>query len=820
MVPPEPNCRVRYNPLTLVLAAACAGIVLDRAAGVPLAGWCAIGAGGLAAWLALGRAGCDRAAAAAVLVAAGALAGVWHDLRWSWYAADDLGRFARPAPQPTCIEAVVRNGPRRVAPRPPDPLSPVAVGERTRLELEAAAIRDGAGWIAASGRVGLTVEGQLLGIHPGDRVRVFGSLSSPRRAANPGDFDQVDYLRGSRKLCRLWASHPDGVVLLQRVPRRGLWWWVDRVRTGARSTLWKNLPAERADLAAAVLLGAREEIDTETTDVFVETGTVHLLAVSGLHVGMFAGVFLVALRALPLSRITVFWTVAALSSGYTLLTGAQPPAIRAAILIAMLCFARAIRRPPSAWNTLAAAGLVILALNPADLFNTGVHLSFLAVATLIWVRPRWFSDQADRDPLDHLIEQSRSRSERLLRWSLAKIARAAIVSAAIWTVTLPLVMSRFHLAAFGGAALGAVIGIPMTAALVFGFLLILAGWALPPATTPLAWACDRSLATLQAIIEWGHRVPGNHVWVTGLPDWWLVGFYAVFGTLAFCLHHRRAAAKWLLAATAVWLAAGGLANDRGGASGRLCCTFMSVGHGAAVLLEMPDGSVMLYDAGRLDAPQIGARGIAACLWEKRIKAIDAIIISHGDTDHFNAVPELLRRFPTERVYVTPGMFDSVLGAIRHFRDVLGRHRIPSSELVAGDRFRVGEATVEVLHPPSDFSGESDNAGSLVLAVEYQGRRILLPGDLEGMGMETLLAVRPLPCDVLLAPHHGSWRSDSAGLAAWCSPLLVVVSGHRDPRQTAVEDAYRQVGAELISTGECGAVEVTIENGELCVRTHL
>ena len=115
---------------------------------------------------------------------------------------------------------------------------------------------------------------------------------------------------------------------------------------------------------------------------------------------------------------------------------------------------------------------------------------------------------------------------------------------------------------------------------------------------------------------------------------------------------------------------------------------------------------MLYDAGRLDAPQIGARGIAACLWEKRISAIDAIIISHGDTDHFNAGPELLRRFPTERVYVTPGMFDSVLGAIRHFRDVLGRHRIPSSELVAGDRFRVGEATVEVLHPPSDFSGKA------------------------------------------------------------------------------------------------------------------
>ncbi len=89
-----------------------------------------------------------------------------------------------------------------------------------------------------------------------------------------------------------------------------------------------------------------------------------------------------------------------------------------------------------------------------------------------------------------------------------------------------------------------------------------------------------------------------------------------------------------------------------------------------------------------------------------------------------------------------------------------------------------------------------------------------------MGMETLLAVRPLPCDVLLAPHHGSWRERLGRIGCVVFALLVVVSGHRDPRQTAVEDAYRQVGAELIYTGECRAVEVTIENGELRVRTHL
>ena len=125
------------------------------------------------------------------------------------------------------------------------------------------------------------------------------------------------------------------------------------------------------------------------------------------------------LRVLPLSRTTTFWIVIGWTIAYTLLTDARPPAIRATILVTILCLARLMRRPPSPWNSLAAAGLVVLALNPADLFSTGVHLSFLAVATLMCVSPRWFlgarSDDRSTRPVDRAIPGAVGTPDTLVR---------------------------------------------------------------------------------------------------------------------------------------------------------------------------------------------------------------------------------------------------------------------------------------------------------------------------------------------------------------------------------------------------------------------
>ena len=709
-----------------------------------------------------------------------------------------------------CVEAVALKGPRPVAPPPFDPMRIVPTGARTKLLVEATALRDGTGWIPVSGRATLTVDGQLLGVHAGDRIRVVGTLSSPQRADNPGGFDQTSYLRAERQLCRLWTTYPDCVTVVEAAETRGIRWWIEWLRSDARRMLRQNLSPGRSELASAVLLGARDEVDSEERNDFVETGSVHLLAISGLHVGIVAGALLAFLRLLPMARSSVFWIVVGWTVGYTLLTDARPPAIRATILVIVLCYARLRRRPVSVWNSLAAAGLFVLLLNPAELFSTGVHLSFLAVATLMCVRPRWFMGAGSDDPLDRLIEQSRGPMERVVRWGWVKLLRLLVACTAVWLVTLPLVASRFHVVALGSVLLNLVLWIPVTLALVSGFLMILSGWLLPLAVPWFGLVCDGSLWLLQGMVDVMHRLPGNPVFVVGFPDWWLIGFYVLLGTATWLTMMRYRLRRWGWCFFALWLVVGWGTTYRFAPQAQAICTVVSVGHGSAVIVEMPGGPVMLCDAGRMGAPLAGARDIAGCLWSRRIRRLDAIALSHADADHFNAVPELLRRFEVGAVYGPPGAFDGRSGSVRALREALDKYGLAMESVSAGDRFRFGDAAVHVLHPSATGSyGGHDNAGSLVLSVEYAGRRMIVPGDVDGEGLDALLSGAPRPCEVLLAPHHGSMKTDAPGLAEWCSPRWVVVSGYYEPRIEPVAAAYRAAGAEVFYTGDVGAVTVTM-----------
>jgi competence protein ComEC len=246
-------------------------------------------------------------------------------------------------------------------------------------------------------------------------------------------------------------------------------------------------------------------------------------------------------------------------------------------------------------------------------------------------------------------------------------------------------------------------------------------------------------------------------------------------------------------------------------AGRLECTFFSVGHGCSTLIELPSGQSVLYDAGQLGSPEYGARSVAGSLWSRGIRHLDAVVLSHADADHYNMVPNLLERFSVGAVYVSPVMFEHEGRSMLALRKAIREAGVPVQEVFAGDRLEGGEdCLVEVLHPPRRWVLGDDNANSIVLAIEYVGHRILIPGDLESPGLDGVLAEEPWDCDVLLAPHHGSRSSDPPGLAAWCTPEWVVISGSLRSRQPGTAAAYRAAGAQVLHTGSVGAVQVTID----------
>jgi competence protein ComEC len=186
-----------------------------------------------------------------------------------------------------------------------------------------------------------------------------------------------------------------------------------------------------------------------------------------------------------------------------------------------------------------------------------------------------------------------------------------------------------------------------------------------------------------------------------------------------------------------------------------------------------------------------------------------VVISHADSDHFNGIPDLLERFSVGVIYVSPTMFERPQPAVAELRRAVERAGVPIRVLRAGDRLDAGAARIEVLHPPRNGILGSDNANSLVVLVEYAGRRLLLTGDLEPPGLQDVLAEEPLDCDVVLAPHHGSRRSDPAGFALWSTPEYAVISGARNvediPDIEAVMDSYRARGARVFHTAIDGCV---------------
>jgi competence protein ComEC len=360
-------------------------------------------------------------------------------------------------------------------------------------------------------------------------------------------------------------------------------------------------------------------------------------------------------------------------------------------------------------------------------------------------------------------------------------------------------------------------------ALTSGIALLTMQALVPFASGLVAFVCDKSITLLRDSVSFAEGLPWGHFWVPGPPHWWTVGFYGLLAGLL--MFGRRVPRRWALAAFSLWLAAGfGSAAWPPLATGTLRCTFLSMGHGTCVVLQTPDGKCLLYDTGSLFSPDQATSSIAEYLCAEGITGLDGLFHSHADVDHFNAMPGLLRRFSAAKVLVSPVMFEPHVhrdkeSAPRRLQRELDNADVPIREIFGGDRINLGDgATVEVLHPPrAPLLGLSDNAYSVVILLKYSGCRVLLTGDLESPGLEDVLAELPRDIDVLMAPHHGSRFSDPPGLADWCTPEWVVISGGDEAGSAEAAETYRTAGAHVLHTSRQGAIQFCISGRDMTVQ---
>ncbi|MEQ8846577.1 ComEC/Rec2 family competence protein [Botrimarina sp.] len=817
-------CKPSQTPMVWVAAAVAVGGLLSPVAGLlgvrpeaPLV-WAGVV---LVGWAFAWRQGRDELAEWLLLLTVAVAACGWAGAAWRSFAADELGRYAPRDAHPVCVEAVART-PGVVYPAdPPSPFRAIPSTEQTVVEVQVHVLRDGDRWTTAEGRCEVTVAGRVESLRQGDRVRVFGQLARPSPAMNPGQHDAATAARAERRLSRVWAEAGQCLSVVDPAPAQGaLADW----RRQASEAIGRWTPAPSAPVTRAMVLGDAGAAPRKTIEAFRRAGVLHVLVVSGLHVGIVAAL-LPLLAAAGLAPRRVAWLGALLLVvAYAALVGGRPPALRAAYVAGAVCVAVLAGRRAIGFNSLAAAAVLVFCVAPGAWVSAGTRLSFLATAVLLGVAAV-ARRRATRPtpPLDRLVRSARSPAERLARASLSRVAWILGATLSVQLATWPLVASEFHLVSPAAGPLSLLIA-PLAPVVVgVGLSTILLDAA---GLWPLAWLAGQLAGgaawTIDALVNSAAAMPAAGLYTAGPYRWWAGLWIAWLLAGGLIAAHAPARRGWIWRSGLAVAAAGvgPLLWETATKPPALGCRVLAVGHGASTLLRLPDGRNLLVDAGALGDPGRVADTIARALWAEGVTRLDAVVLTHADLDHYNALPGLLDRFRIDAVWTTALMFEPWLepdhpAAPEALLDLLNERRVPIRELEFGDELEIGDVLVRVLHPDALGVLGSDNANSLVLGVEYSGRRLLLPGDLEGPGLERLLEQEPYRCDVLLAPHHGSQRSDPPGLAAWCQPKVVAISSG-EPRQQAT-GAYDRRGARVLNTHASGMVR--IELSAASVRTN-
>lgn len=799
------------SPALAVAVAVCVGVLLSAMTTTSSLAFGLAALLGLLAWLA-GRWIGPVPATVGLLIAAASLSGWWYDLRVENVPADNIRWIATDEGRVVQLTGIVRDNP-EWSPPPPQRLSWQREGTtRFTIRVETVQLRSAA--ISAGGVVQVQLDGQVESVAIGDRVRIVGKLRSLPQPRNPGEFDFGQWLQRQGVSALLMVDSPEAV--LSRAPASGLrerlLAWQSAARTRA-ARAFASLEDERTRaIAMTMFLGERRQLPEETRRDFAETGTAHLLAISGLNVVILAGWFWLMGTILGLRERGRRWLMGVGLLAYALLAVASPPVLRATLIALFALFASGVGRMVSGRQLVSVAVILLVVADPGCLFDVGAQLSFLAVLAIAAVREWSLAHPADSDALtpDATVVSPFWRS------AVRHLALLYAVMLAVWLVTTPLVAARFHVASVSALLLNVVISPYVGLLMLAGYSQLVLGMMWPGFADFVSPVLEALLGGLLDTVSWVASWSVASVATPGPSQGWLAVFYLLLAPVLLMVRSARWRA-WSLRLAGVWVAVGLVGGHLAPRPRELVVSVASVGHGLAVVVAFPNGATLTYDAGGSGRPSRIAEVMASAIWQEGRSRVDCAILSHSDLDHCQALPPLLELLPVGTVVLPQAFLDFTQPVVNDIVSAASQRKTPLRVLAAGQRLQLDDdVRISVLHPAPRREYGSDNAASLVVLLEYAGRRILLTGDLERDGLEAFLRQAPMPVDVLLSPHHGSRRANTPDLARWASPDWVIASGFDNDLRPHLDTVYG--GVPVLFTSRVGAVRVAIgESGDVVVR---
>lgn len=734
--------------------------------------------------------------------------------------------------------------------------APAVSADKTRLLMQAAAYlapQNGAlsfkqqsgnsqelplpSFMPAQGKIELTLRGPPPEkIRPGQKLLVRAFVSRPKALSNPGGFDYRKYLAGKSIWVTGWISSPAHISTFpaddEKSLRHRLRFLPEQLRQHINQFLTIHLSPGQSSLYKAILTGDRSALSPQTLENFKSTGAMHLLAISGLHMGLIAlglGAVINWLikRSTWLLIHTSAWKTAVylimpILCGYALIAGLQTPVVRSLIMTSVFLLAVLFDRQWHIPTNIAIAALIILLFNPVSLITVSFQLSFAAVIAMTAIMPAF-------TPLAQQTDTTEQEHSHLV---FARIGMAIkmgfFLSLAALAGTLPLLLYYFNRFS------------PLSTISTLLLEPLLCFWALPLGliSTPfIFFAPDiahfllnigaMGLTMADSLCAWLAALPLSSIWMPTPFPLEIVCYYLLLFSILFLKKIKTARLTAILAIVTLLITTGYTCYRQHSARTDTIAV-LDVGQGNAVVIELAGGFTAVVDGGGSYSPQYnaGERVIAPFLWSRRISHLDAVIITHPDADHFNGLDFIIKRFRPETIWINGGNAanNSYTTLLDMAVDQGATIHVPHSDETLFGNSQSRFYNVADIH--LDGKNGSENDRSLAMRLASQGKNFLFTGDIVEYAEQKIVeGQKEIHADVLLLPHHGSNSSTSPLFLSAVAPEFAVISAGRNksPLFPAPEviRRCRSAGCTVYNTAQDGAVIFTVANGgKLSVSTTL
>ena len=679
---------------------------------------------------------------------------------------------------------------------------------------------------------------ELMPLRYGKHITLTGDLRQPQTQRNPGGFDYRSYL--ARQNVSGIINH-QGLIHIGKQSGFPPLRWIEALRLKTEQIIddaysglqtppteasgLQTPPTEdnllHAQLLKGILLGKRGDVPSETLDIFRNSGTFHVLAVSGLHVGLialFCYLGLSVFRRVPKKAVSLLTIFAVLI--YACLVGFRPSVFRASLMAILFLFAKIIDRDADIYNLLAVAALALLLLNPTQLGDVGFQLSFVAVVSIVYLVPKmerllqnmWDSPESG-DVSTLIIFKNKA-----LKW----LVLSYLVTFAAQLGTTPLIALHFYRA----YPLGIIVG-----PFAVGLVSLIVGIGMASVCVGFVWL---PLAKLLALVT--HVLFYVFLQLIGIfgQEWGVMklapptlGLILIYITVCLGITHWRYVFKqWRIASLiglsviAVWIWDSAFHEK-----GRLLEVItLDVGQGDAAIIRFPDNRTMLIDGGiqriyydekkkRGVDYDVGERIIEPYLDANGIRELDLVVLTHPDLDHGGGLAHILQNFKVTHILGIPDMeLDSQTH--QRIRSIAKTREIPYSFPYRGKIELTSDVLLNLLHPinaaSTDLMDDDKNDDSLVLKLSYGEVDILFTGDIESIGESRIIeSQQDLRSDILKVPHHGSRTSSSARFLDAVQPRYAIFSlglGNRYQFPHAgVVERYKERNCVQLRTDQLGAI---------------